>query len=68
LLRGFRGAPAADLEAVAKVVVAIGNAALSLGPGLNALEVNPLRVNGSEVECLDGLVVWTDNASTGSDP
>jgi acyl-CoA synthetase (NDP forming) len=60
LLRGFRGAPAADLETVARVVVAIGHAALSLGPDLNALEVNPLRVNGREVECLDGLVVWSD--------
>lgn len=62
LLRGFRGAPAADLEAIAEVVVKVGNAALSLGPDLAALEINPLRVLGSEVEALDGLMVWNDAA------
>jgi acyl-CoA synthetase (NDP forming) len=58
LLEGFRGAPAANLDKVADAIVAIGDAALSLGPGLAALEVNPLRVRGSEVECLDGLTIY----------
>jgi acyl-CoA synthetase (NDP forming) len=59
LLEGFRGAPAADLDKLADAVVAIGDAALALGPDLAALEVNPLRVRGGEVECLDGLAIYS---------
>ena len=60
LLQGFRGAPPADLIALADVIVAIGNAALALGPAAVALEVNPLLVCGGHVEALDGLVVSRD--------
>jgi acyl-CoA synthetase (NDP forming) len=60
ILRGFRGAPAADLDAVAEAVVRIGTAALALGPDLVTLEINPLLVNGGSVEALDALAVWTD--------
>jgi acyl-CoA synthetase (NDP forming) len=58
VLQGFRGAPAADLQALADVVVNIGTAALALGPAAESLEINPLRVSGSRVEALDGLIVW----------
>ncbi|MBB6095401.1 acyl-CoA synthetase (NDP forming) [Povalibacter uvarum] len=58
LLDGFRGAPAVDRKAVARVIAAIGEAALVLGPELLSLEVNPLRASGDEVEALDGLVEW----------
>lgn len=58
LLAGRRGLPAADLDAVAAAVVAIGNLAAGFGPDLAALDVNPLWVKGSEVEALDGLAVW----------
>jgi acyl-CoA synthetase (NDP forming) len=57
LLQGFRGAPAADLDRLAEVIAAIGDAALALGDGLLTLEVNPLWVHGSEIEALDGLAV-----------
>lgn len=59
LLEGFRGAPAADLDKLAGAIVAIGDAALALGPDLAALEVNPLRVRGGEIECLDGLAIYS---------
>jgi acyl-CoA synthetase (NDP forming) len=59
ILRGFRSAPAADLDAIADQVVRIGDAALALGPDLASLEINPLLVDGSRVEALDGLVVWS---------
>lgn len=62
LLDGFRGSPPADIDRLAAVIVAIGDAALSLGGGLAELEVNPLRVAGGEIEALDGLVVWQENA------
>ena len=58
LLKGFRGAPAADLDRVADAIVRIGDAALALGPKLESLEVNPLIVRGADVEALDGLAIW----------
>ena len=59
MLEGYRGLPAADLEAVAEAVMHIGEAAMALGDGLAALEVNPLLVCGSEVEALDALAVYS---------
>lgn len=58
LLDGFRGAPAVDRAAAARAVVAIGNAALALGPELVSLEVNPLLASGTRIEALDGVTVW----------
>ena len=58
LFDGYRGAPAADIDRLAEVIVAIGEAALALGPRLAALEINPLWVRGDQVEALDALVVW----------
>jgi acyl-CoA synthetase (NDP forming) len=63
LLDGYRGAPAVDLEAVAQVVVKIGEAARALGPGLAALEVNPLWARGAKVEALDARILWVDEAA-----
>ena len=57
LLRGARGSVPANLDAVAEAVAAIGRTALSLGGALRALEVNPLWVNGDQVEALDVLVI-----------
>ncbi len=59
LLQGFRGAPPADMQALARAIVAIGDAAAALGPDLAALEVNPLRVAGGEIEALDALAIWS---------
>jgi hypothetical protein len=57
LLHGVRSTPPADLDALAGVIVAIADAALSLGSALRTLEVNPLRVAGAQIEALDVLVV-----------
>lgn len=62
LLDGFRGIPAADREKLCDVIVGIGSAALALGDGLEALEVNPLFVRGDRIEALDGLAIWTENS------
>ncbi|WP_432825801.1 acetate--CoA ligase family protein [Dactylosporangium sp. CA-092794] len=59
LLRGARGSRPADLDALSGVIVAISRAALSVGPDLDTLEVNPLRISGSRVEALDVLVTTT---------
>ena len=42
LLRGARGTKPADLDALAAVIALLGEAALSLGRSLRAMEVNPL--------------------------
>jgi acyl-CoA synthetase (NDP forming) len=58
LLRGYRGAPAADLGALSAVIARIGDLAVALGDDLESLEVNPLWVAGSAVEALDAVVTW----------
>jgi len=58
LLRGYRGAPAVDLEALAHAVARIGDAALALGPTLDTLEVNPLLAHGERIEALDALATY----------
>jgi hypothetical protein len=57
MLQGQRGIPAADLDAVAEAIARIGDAAVALGSALDALDVNPLWVRGSQVEALDALAV-----------
>lgn len=63
LLAGQRGVPAADLDAVAAAIANIGEAILTLGPELAELDVNPLWVCGSQIEALDALFVWQDQAA-----
>jgi acyl-CoA synthetase (NDP forming) len=60
LLRGARGRPPADLDALARVILRIADAAMSLGDSLRSLEVNPLWVDADQIEALDVLVV-TEN-------
>ena len=57
LLQGARGTRPADLDAVAAAIAGLGEVALALNGSLRALEVNPLWVNGDQVEALDVLVV-----------
>ncbi len=64
LLRGARGTVPADLDALAAVIARIGEAALSLGRGLRALEVNPLLVDGDRIEALDVLIVTEPDGGT----
>jgi len=60
LLDGYRGAMPVDVERLAEVIASIASAAVDLGPDLAALEINPLRVSGSEIEALDALAIWHD--------
>lgn len=60
ILDGFRGSPAVNRVALADAIVAIGAAALALGPELETLEVNPLFARGDIVEALDALVGWAN--------
>jgi acyl-CoA synthetase (NDP forming) len=58
VLDGVRGAPPADLGALAAVIAAAGDLALALGDDLESLEINPLRVDGTTIEALDAVVTW----------
>jgi acetate---CoA ligase (ADP-forming) len=67
LLRGARGSKPADLDAVAEAIAGIGRTALSLKGALRALEVNPLWVNGDQVEALDVLVATGPDGESGTE-
>jgi acetate---CoA ligase (ADP-forming) len=60
LLDGFRAAPPVNRTRLARTIVAIGNAALALGPNLVSLEVNPILASEDRIEALDGLAIWED--------
>ena len=44
LLAGYRGAPAADTDAVLDVVVALSTLAVELGDAIDAIDINPVLV------------------------
>jgi succinyl-CoA synthetase beta subunit len=58
LFEGPRGTEKADLEAVADTIASVAALAGRLGGRLDALEINPLLVRGSQVEALDALITW----------
>ncbi|MFT3776927.1 MAG: acetate--CoA ligase family protein [Ottowia sp.] len=53
LLTGYRGRPAADLNAIADVVVRLGELALASRGRLRELDINPLFVAGGRVAAAD---------------
>jgi acyl-CoA synthetase (NDP forming) len=59
LLRGFRGKPAADIDALADTLVRISHMAVQLEGEIAELEVNPLMVlaAGQGVKAVDALVL-----------
>jgi len=57
VLRGARGRPAADLAAVSRVLIALGDLALDLGRRLAELDVNPLFAMPDGALAGDVLVV-----------
>lgn len=57
LLDGFRGAPAADVDAVARAVAALSVLAADLGDRLAALDVNPIIAGPDGCVAVDALVI-----------
>jgi acetyltransferase len=59
LLQGFRGRPAADIEALADTLVRVSHLAMHLEGHLAELDINPLMVlpSGQGVKAVDALVV-----------
>ena len=58
LLHGARGSQAADMDALVDVIYRIAELATSLKDDLEALEINPLRVDGRQIEALDAVITW----------
>jgi acyl-CoA synthetase (NDP forming) len=58
LLQGARGSKPADLDALVEMLYRIAQLAQSLQADLEALEINPLRVDGSQIEALDAVITW----------
>jgi acyl-CoA synthetase (NDP forming) len=58
LLSGARGTRPVDMDRLVTVIYQIAQLAEGLGDALDTLEVNPLRVDGGDVEVLDALAIW----------
>ena len=56
LLRGWRGRPAVDVDALTEAVVAVSEVAAS-HPRISEIDVNPLRVGPHGVLAVDALIV-----------
>jgi acyl-CoA synthetase (NDP forming) len=65
LLHGARGSRPADIGKLARVIRDLGEAAVSLGSALQVLEVNPLLVDGDQIEALDVLTVTGTGETAG---
>ena len=59
LLRGFRGRPAADVEALEDTLVRVSEFAVHMEGHLSELDINPVMVlpAGRGVKAVDALVV-----------
>lgn len=58
LLQGARGTKAADMDALVEIISRTAGLAQALGEELESLEINPLRVDGSQIEALDAVLTW----------
>ncbi len=63
LLKGFRGRPIADVDALVEAMLAFSNMIVAIGSKLQEAEINPLFVlpRGQGVVAADGLVVVKHN-------
>jgi len=57
LVRGYRGLPESDCEALAQTIVSFSNLAGVSGPQVIEAEINPLFVQSDGVVAVDGLIV-----------
>ncbi|MEZ5739918.1 MAG: acetate--CoA ligase family protein [Burkholderiaceae bacterium] len=59
VLTGLRGAPPADIDALADALVALSSFAAAAGPSMQSLDINPMlvRAKGEGVMALDAVIV-----------
>ncbi|HLJ36064.1 MAG TPA: acetate--CoA ligase family protein [Ktedonobacteraceae bacterium] len=58
LLQGTRGQQPVNIEKLVDILFHITQVAQGLQEQLETLEINPLLLNGSEIEVLDALMTW----------
>ncbi|HVB21495.1 MAG TPA: acetate--CoA ligase family protein [Ktedonobacteraceae bacterium] len=58
LLQGMRGQPPVNIEKLVDVLFRITQVAQGLQEQLEALEINPLLLHGSDIEVVDALITW----------
>lgn len=59
-LRGFRGRPPGDLDALARAVVALSRLACVPGKPVEEAEINPLVVKTHGAIAVDGLLIMRE--------
>ena len=64
LLQGYRGAPAADLDAVCEAIARISEFAADHADAIEEIDVNPLLARPDGAVALDALIVLRDKEST----
>jgi hypothetical protein len=57
LLRGARGRPSADLDAIIQAALGLAELALDLGAEIEAIDINPLRALEDRAIVLDALII-----------
>jgi acetyltransferase len=57
LFDGYRGAPPADKEALARMLVDVSRMAMTLGPRLKEMDINPVFVGADGAVAADALLV-----------
>lgn len=62
LLKGARHSSPVEVQELCKVIVRLARLAEALP--LDTIEINPLRVNGADIEVLDALVIWSQEEET----
>jgi len=67
LLAGYRDRPAADLDAICRVLVAVSQMVIDL-PELAELDINPLLVDEHGVIALNGRAAWPSRIARAARP
>jgi acyl-CoA synthetase (NDP forming) len=61
LVRGFRGLPKGDCEALARAIVSVSQLAVMTGVKVQEAEINPLFVHADGVVAVDGLIILAND-------
>jgi len=61
LVRGYRGLPKGDCDALAQAIVAVSRLAVMTGVKVQEAEINPLFVQADGVVAVDGLIILAND-------
>lgn len=66
ILKGVRGKKPVDQDKLVDVVLKVAQVALAIGDRLDSIEINPLSVDGADIQALDSLLIERSFESTSS--